>query len=168
MHNLLDRYVLAHPVTVMLKPAFIRCGLLTLTLLSTHASELYGGAWALRIESDVKASFSWIGNYYPNPDLNYHSLFIEPMVGISGSGLFGGYEMAFTSDIRSKKWSRYRFKLGAIRSYNNPWIIDNNETYGYVGIECGFVNFIYGLNGHVGALINGSYVYPSFGYGYGF
>jgi hypothetical protein len=149
----------------MLEPAFYPIGLLAITLLPVLSSEFYGGAWAIRIESDVKASFSWIGNYYPSQ--NDHSLFIEPMAGISGSGLFFGYEMACRNDARAKKVSKYRLKLGALRSYNEPWVIDTNETYGYLGVECAFVDFIYGINMHVGALINND-VHPSLGIGYGF
>jgi hypothetical protein len=131
-------------------------------------SEFYGGAWALRCDSDARVSFSWIGAWYDSE--SQWQPFIEPMIGLSASGIYAGLWRDLESDpvhLRNHRHARIRPKIGIIRTYNDPWVPDEQEWYGYAGVELGLSEFFLGINMQAGMLI-GEESYPSIGVGFGF
>jgi hypothetical protein len=156
-----------------------RIVVLLMALAPITAVDVYAGAWAVRLESDVKASFSWIWNFRIRADraldadngtspTSLTGLFIEPMVGLSGSALFIGPEYAHSIDRRSRSGFKVRAKLGVLRTYNDPWLVEDDTTYVYAGVEVAKIDFLLGINAHLGLLTDGDEVFPSCGIGYGF
>jgi len=136
---------------------------------SCAAMDAYGGAWSVRAESDVKASFSWIGSLGTGNGITHHAAFIEPMIGVSGSGIYLGYEYKINiGRTGNHSFFKIRPKLGFLRTYNDPWTVDDKATYAYGGIEVARTDLIFGLNGHFGFLARGGDLAPSFGIGFGF
>jgi len=126
-------------------------------------------SYSVRVESDIKLSFSWSNIIRWHGDKREYGLLIQPMIGLSGSGIYLGGNIANKIDGVSETQTSIRPKIGALYTYNDPWILDPEEIYGYIGVELARRSYFMGINGHMGMTINENEdVNLSAGIGYGF